>query len=47
MAESARRLVERRYDWRTIAADYENDLYDVVRESETRRGDSTSTGPSI
>jgi len=30
MAESARRLVEERYDWRTIAADYQKDLYDVV-----------------
>ena len=30
MAESARRLVEERYDWRLIAADYEEDLYDVV-----------------
>jgi len=33
MAESARRLVEERYDWRTIAADYESDLYDVVSAS--------------
>jgi hypothetical protein len=30
MAESARRLVEEHYDWRTIAADYQEDLYDVV-----------------
>jgi glycosyltransferase involved in cell wall biosynthesis len=30
MAESARRLVEEHYDWRTIAADYERDLYDVI-----------------
>ncbi len=33
MAESARRLVEERYDWRSIAADYEEDLYDVVRNT--------------
>jgi glycosyltransferase involved in cell wall biosynthesis len=31
MAASARHLVEERYDWRTIATDYENDLYEVVR----------------
>jgi glycosyltransferase involved in cell wall biosynthesis len=33
MAESARRLVEERYDWRSIAAGYEEDLYDVVRST--------------
>ena len=33
MAESARQLVETSYDWRTIAADYQEDLYDVVRAS--------------
>jgi glycosyltransferase involved in cell wall biosynthesis len=38
MAESARRLVEERYDWRMIAADYETDLYDVVRANRGRRG---------
>jgi glycosyltransferase involved in cell wall biosynthesis len=38
MAESARRLVEERYDWRTIAADYQEDLYDVVRAGQRRRG---------
>ena len=38
MAESARRLVEERYDWRTIAADYQKDLYDVIRASQDRRG---------
>ena len=31
MAESARRLVQERYDWRAIAADYEKDLYEVIR----------------
>jgi glycosyltransferase involved in cell wall biosynthesis len=30
-SESARRLVEEHYDWRSIAADYQEDLYDVVR----------------
>ncbi len=38
MAESARRLVEERYDWRSIAADYENDLYDVVQAGQGRGG---------
>ncbi|MGA3056490.1 MAG: glycosyltransferase family 4 protein [Candidatus Limnocylindrales bacterium] len=38
MAESARRLVEERYDWRSIAADYENDLYDVVLAGQGRGG---------
>jgi len=38
MAESARRLVEDSYDWQTIAADYQKDLYDVVRASQCRRG---------
>ncbi len=33
MAESARRLVEQRYDWRTIATDYQDDLYAVVGDS--------------
>ena len=36
MAESARRLVEDRYDWRTIAVDYEQDLYDVAQARPTR-----------
>jgi glycosyltransferase involved in cell wall biosynthesis len=36
IAESARRLVEDRYDWRTIAADYEQDLYDVAQAGRTR-----------
>jgi glycosyltransferase involved in cell wall biosynthesis len=36
MAESARRLVEEHYDWRSIAADYQEDLYDVVRASQGR-----------
>jgi glycosyltransferase involved in cell wall biosynthesis len=31
MAESARRLVQDGYDWRVIAAAYEEDLYEVVR----------------
>ena len=30
MAQSARRLVEERYDWRSIAAQYEEDLYGVA-----------------
>jgi glycosyltransferase involved in cell wall biosynthesis len=38
MAASARRLVEEHYDWRKIAADYQEDLYDVVRASPGRRG---------
>lgn len=38
MAASARRLVEEHYDWRSIAADYQEDLYDVVRASRHRRG---------
>lgn len=38
MAASARRLVEERYDWRTIAADYEQDLYDVVQTGRNRGG---------
>lgn len=46
MAESARRLVEEHYDWRTIAADYETDLYDVVRASQTPLGESGRTGAS-
>ena len=46
MAESARRLVEEHYDWRTIAADYETDLYDVVRASQTPPGESGRTGAS-
>lgn len=37
MAISARRLVEERYDWRSIATDYEEDLYEVVRASPGRR----------
>jgi glycosyltransferase involved in cell wall biosynthesis len=47
MAESARRLVEERYDWRTIAADYQKDLYDVVRASQTPRSESGPPGASI
>lgn len=35
-AESARRLVEERYDWRTIADEYQKDLFEVVRSA--RRG---------
>jgi glycosyltransferase involved in cell wall biosynthesis len=38
MAASARRLVEAKYDWRSIAADYQEDLYEVVRASPRRRG---------
>jgi polysaccharide biosynthesis protein PslH len=38
MALSARRLVEEHYDWRSIAADYQEDLYDVVGASRGRRG---------
>jgi glycosyltransferase involved in cell wall biosynthesis len=48
MAESARRLVEDRYDWRTIAAGYEQDLYDVVRAGRkqvtSRASDRTDPG---
>ena len=40
MAESARRLVEERYDWRVIAAGYEEDLYDVVQSLEAATTDS-------
>lgn len=38
MATSARRLVEEHYDWRSIAADYQEDLYDVVLANPGRRG---------
>lgn len=31
MAQSARRLVEQGYDWQKIAADYETDLFDMIR----------------
>jgi glycosyltransferase involved in cell wall biosynthesis len=36
MAQSARRLVEERYDWRSIAADYVEDMYNVVGGGEPR-----------
>lgn len=38
MAQSARRLVEEHYDWRSIAAEYQEDLYDVVQGTPRRRG---------
>lgn len=46
MAQSARHLVEESYDWRAIAADYENDLYDVVRASKTPPDSSDRTDAS-
>jgi len=43
MAASARRLVEERYDWRAIAAEYERDLFEVARAETAER--TAPTGP--